>query len=201
MELNPVKKDVKVKQKWFALSKKKGSYDIYTDSFAEGIVFEGSVTPWETPRVDKKDSNGGEKYIWIQRANKYNMMAFGFDEAVDFTELLNKNAVLEFEVRTNQKELELEIYFRDKLASESDENGFEWRSSKYFGSKDFPPDGKWHKASAPLKDFKPTGAWLTSKGEWVNDKGLFSWKKVDALTFNFTKDIKDGISIRNIAIR
>ena len=201
MELNPVKKDVKVKQKWFALSKKKGSYDIYTDSFAEGIVFEGSVTPWETPRVDKKDSNGGEKYIWIQRANKYNMMAFGFDEAVDFTELLNKNAVLEFEVRTNQKELELEIYFRDKLASESDENGFEWRSSKYFGSKDFPPDGKWHKASAPLKDFKPTGAWLTSKGEWVNDKGLFSWRKVDALTFNFTKDIKDGISIRNIAIR
>ena len=201
MELNPVKKDVKVKQKWFALSKKKGSYDIYTDSFAEGIVFEGSVTPWETPRVDKKDSNGGEKYIWIQRANKYNMMAFGFDEAVDFTELLNKNAVLEFEVRTNQKELELEIYFRDKLASESDENGFEWRSSKYFGSKDFPPDGKWHKASAPLKDFKPTGAWLTSKVEWVNDKGLFSWKKVDALTFNFTKDIKDGISIRNIAIR
>ena len=201
MELNPVKKDVKVKQKWFALSKKKGSYDIYTDSFAEGIVFEGSVTPWETPRVDKKDSNGGEKYIWIQRANKYNMMAFGFDEAVDFTELVNKNAVLEFEVRTNQKELELEIYFRDKLASESDENGFEWRSSKYFGSKDFPPDGKWHKASAPLKDFKPTGAWLTSKGEWVNDKGLFSWKKVDALTFNFTKDIKDGISIRNIAIR
>ena len=201
MELNPVKKDVKVKQKWFALSKKKGSYDIYTDSFAEGIVFEGSVTPWETPRVDKKDSNGGEKYIWIQRANKYNMMAFGFDEAVDFTELLNKNAVLEFEVRTNQKELELEIYFRDKLASESDENGFEWRSSKYFGSKDFPPDGKWHKASAPLKDFKPTGAWLASKGEWVNDKGLFSWKKVDALTFNFTKDIKDGISIRNIAIR
>ncbi len=201
MELNPVKKDVKVKQKWFALSKKKGSYDIYTDSFAEGIVFEGSVTPWETPRVDKKDSNGGEKYIWIQRANKYNMMAFGFDEAVDFTELVNKNAVLEFEVRTNQKGLELEIYFRDKLASESDENGFEWRSSKYFGSKDFPPDGKWHKASAPLKDFKPTGAWLTSKGEWVNDKGLFSWKKVDALTFNFTKDIKDGISIRNIAIR
>ena len=201
MELNPVKKDVKVKQKWFALSKKKGSYDIYTDSFAEGIVFEGSVTPWETPRVDKKDSNGGEKYIWIQRANKYNMMAFGFDEAVDFTELVNKNAVLEFEVRTNQKGLELEIYFRDKLASESDENGFEWRSSKYFGSKDFPPDGKWHKASAPLKVFKPTGAWLTSKGEWVNDKGLFSWKKVDALTFNFTKDIKDGISIRNIAIR
>ena len=66
MELNPVKKDVKVKQKWFALSKKKGSYDIYTDSFAEGIVFEGSVTPWETPRVDKKDSNDGEKYIWIQ---------------------------------------------------------------------------------------------------------------------------------------
>lgn len=201
MELNPVKKDVKVKQKWFALSKKKGSYDIYTDSFAEGIVFEGSVTPWETPRVDKKDSNGGEKYIWIQRANKYNMMAFGFDEAVDFTELLNKNAVLEFEVRTNQKGLEFEIYFRDKLASESDENGFEWRSSKYFGSKDFPPDGKWHKACAPLKDFKPTGAWLASKGEWVNDKGLFSWKKVDALTFNFTKDIKDGISIRNIAIR
>ena len=121
MELNPVKKDVKVKQKWFALSKKKGSYDIYTDSFAEGIVFEGSVTPWETPRVDKKDSNGGEKYIWIQRANKYNMMAFGFDEAVDFTELVNKNAVLEFEVRTNQKGLEFEIYFRDKLASESDE--------------------------------------------------------------------------------
>lgn len=201
MELNPVKKDVKVKQKWFALSKKKGSYDIYTDSFAEGIVFEGSVTPWETPRVDKKDSNGGEKYIWIQRANKYNMMAFGFDEAVDFTELVNKNAVLEFEVRTNQKGLEFEIYFRDKLASESDENGFEWRSSKYFGSKYFPPDGKWHKASAPLKDFKPTGAWLTSKGEWVNDKELFSWKKVDALTFNFTKDIKDGISIRNIAIR
>lgn len=201
MELNPVKKDVKVKQKWFALSKKKGSYDIYTDSFAEGIVFEGSVTPWETPRVDKKDSNGGEKYIWIQRANKYNMMAFGFDEAVDFTELVNKNAVLEFEVRTNQKGLEFEIYFRDKLASESDENGFEWRSSKYFGNKDFPPDGKWHKASAPLKDFKPTGAWLSSKGEWVNDKGLFSWKKVDALTFNFTKDIKDGISIRNIAIR
>ncbi|MBR4824395.1 MAG: cellulase family glycosylhydrolase [Spirochaetaceae bacterium] len=201
MELNPVKKEAKIKQKWFTLSKQKGSYDIYTDSFAEGIIFEGLTTPWETPRVDKTDSTGGEKYIWIEQCNKYNVIIFGFDEAVDFTDLVNKNAVLEFEVRTNQKGLEFETYFRDKLVSESDENGFEWRSSKYFGTKDFPPDGKWHKVSIPLKDFKPTGAWLTQKEQWVNDKGLYSWKKVDALVFSFTKDIKNGISIRNIAIR
>ncbi len=201
MELNHVKKDAKLKQKWFALSKQKGSYDIYTDSLAKGIVFEGLTSPWDTPRVDKIDSKGGEKYIWIEKLNQYNVLVFGFDEAVDFTDLVNKNAVLEFEVRTNQKGLEFETYFRDMLVSESDENGYEWRCGKSFMTKDFPPDGKWHKVSVPLKDLSPTGAWLTSKEGWVNDKGLFSWKKVDALVFSFTKDIKDGISIRNIAIR
>ena len=201
MGLNSVKKNAKPKQKWFALSKKKGTYDIYTDSFAPGIIFEGSTTPWDTPRVDKTDSNDGGKYIWIQQLNQYNLLTFGFGEAVNFSDLINQNAVLEFEVRTNQSGLEFETYFRDKLVSESDENGFEWRSSKSFTAKDFPPDGKWHKVRVPLKDYKPSGAWLTSKEKWINDKGLFSWKKVDALIFNFTKDINNGISIRNIQIK
>ncbi|MBO4728189.1 MAG: hypothetical protein J5631_07210, partial [Spirochaetaceae bacterium] len=114
---------------------------------------------------------------------------------------VNKDLCLEFEVKTSQNNFNLDVYFMDSLDDSLGKKGYEWRASYFFSNKDGLNDGKWHKVRIPLKDMKGSGTWNEAEQKWYNDEGLFTWKRIGQLRFNFTEDLTEECCFRNIVIK
>ena len=173
---------------WFENAKKSGDYTIYKNGSAKGIYITGC-------RINTD-------YIHVPKAKAYESVRFIFGEECDFSSLVSGGKVLEFEIRSNQKNLDCKVYFQDSEIKDSGKNGLPWRFASQLNDSIVPPDGEWHKLSIPLKDFYDLGAWSNYENKWFNPEGLFSWTKVNELRFEFgEKGLQNDVSIRNIAIR
>ena len=180
---------------WFENAQKSGDYTIYKNGSAKGIYITGS-------RIDTKISENDETCIYIPKANPYNFVTWSFDKACDLSNLVKSGKSLEFEIRSNQKNLNLSVYFMDKEIKGSGKTNYPWRCQTSINDKLVPADGKWHKVSIPLKEFADVGAWVESEQKYYSGEGLFSWSKVNELRFEFgEKGLQNDVSIRNIAIR
>ncbi|MBO7136305.1 MAG: hypothetical protein J6V73_06730, partial [Spirochaetaceae bacterium] len=151
-------------------------------------------------RIDKKDSVDGESFIHAPKADSFAYIKCVFGEECDFTSLVNSGKSLEFEVRSNQKNLNLLLHFKNPEIPEAGKAGLPWSCTK--NENTIPADGKWHKISIPLKDFTQDGAYSNREQKWYNAEGLFSWSKVYRLEFDFgERGLQKDVSIRNIVIR
>ena len=184
---------------WFENAQKSGDYTIYKNGSAKGIYIRAGTTGF---RINTKISENDETCIYVAKANPYNFVGWSFGKACDFSKLVNSGKSLEFEIRSNQKNLNLLVYFMDKEIKGSGKENYPWRCQTSINDKLVPADGKWHKVSIPLKDFYDVGAWSNYENKWFNTEGLFSWSKVYDLRFEFgERGLQNEVSIRNIAIR
>ena len=185
---------------WFENAKKTDDYTIYENGFAEGIVF-GPV--WlSNLRVNMLDSADDDSYINFKKMDPWYQISFGFGEACDLSDLVEADDVLEFEVRVQQNNLKLSVYFMDEESDGDDLEGKAWRCIKELSSENLPADDNWHKITIPLKSFWDTGAWSNKEQKWYNAQNLFSWKKVDRLIFDFgEKGASKDVAFRNIKIK
>ncbi|MBO4728230.1 MAG: hypothetical protein J5631_07425, partial [Spirochaetaceae bacterium] len=184
---------------WFENAKKSGDYTIYKNGSAKGIYIRADTTGF---RINTKISENDETCIYVPKANPYNFVTWSFGKACDLSNLVNSGKSLEFEIRSNQKNLDCKVYFQDSEIKDSGKNGLPWRFASQLNDSIVPPDGEWHKLSIPLKDFYDLGAWSDIEQKWFNAEGFFSWARVNEFRFEFgEKGLQNDVSIRNIAIR
>lgn len=183
---------------WFQDAQKKNDYTIYKNGLAQKLTFSSYIPEAENLcTLYKKDSADEDCYIYIPKADKYRSLQFLFRESVDFTALAKAGACLEFEVKHNEPNFKMSIYFTD-----SDAKGHPWRNGIFPGVKDIPADGKWHKLRIPLNRFTDYGAWDNGEQKWYNSEGKFTWSDVVNLTFDTGDNtISKGLCIRNIVIK
>lgn len=185
---------------WFKNAQKTGDYTIYKNGFAKGIL-PGSWNITEF-RINKKDSGAEPAYINVPKGTAYASVQCMFDEECDFSSLVKNGKTLEFEARSDQKNLSLAVYFVNPEKAGAGKANYPWRCQTTINDSKVPADGKWHKARIPLKDFYDAGAWSDSEQKYYSGEGLFSWSKVNELRFDFgEKGIQNGVSIRNIVIK
>ena len=185
---------------WFENAKKSGDYTIYKNGFAKGIL-PGSwnITKF---RIYKKDSDAEPAYINAPKGTAYAFVQCLFGEECDFSSLVGNGKSLEFELRSDQKNLSLAVFFVNPEKAGTGKANYPWRCQTIINDKLFSSDGKWHKVRIPLKDFYDAGAWSDYENKWFNPEGLFSWSKVNELRFAFDeRGLQNDVSIRNIAIR
>ncbi len=185
---------------WFENAQKTGDYTIYKNGFVKGICPDGNNMV--RLRINAKDSADGESYIHAAKASAWSFVSCFFSEPCDFSNILNSGKSLEFEIRSNQKNLNMSVYFVDPEIPGAGKANYPWRCQTTINDKLVPADGKWHKVSVPLKDFYDVGAYSDYENKWHSAEGLFSWAKVNELRFDFgERGLQNEVSIRNIAIR
>ena len=190
---------------WLDSAKKKGDYTIYNNGFAEnthvyGLTNKEQDMKFSPCRINKKDSPDEPSYIYMEnmKAKSYDYWGVDFGGTCDFSSLVSSGKSLEFEVRTNQKNLKFDCRFKQFADYSEGKTGFPWRASS---NVKVSGNGEWQKISIPLKDFYDVGAWNEAEQKWYDGEGLFNWKKVQDLEFAIIEDLTDGVSIRNIVIR
>ena len=190
---------------WMETSYNNGEYVIYKDGLAKNLLCHSwlnYIRKNEFISFDNKPDDNGGLYISIPNTEKYGSLPFEFNKPYDFTPLVDKGLCLEFEIKTNQKGFIMEAFFMDKEDVSKGKNGFPWRAVYFIRNKDGLNDGKWHKVRIPLKDMKDGGAWNESEQKWYEGEGLFSWKNVAELRFQFDeKDLTEECCLRNIVIK
>ncbi len=186
---------------WIDNAKKQGHYTIYRNTVAKGIKLSGWMSTENNMqnRLGARDENGGDAFIHIPACDMYNGIEFDFGKESDFSSLAAADLKLEFEVRSNTPNQKLSVYFRN--LTPDDEKRPKVKAWRAINSLTLKSDGKWHKVSIPLSEFKDSGAWNVSDNKWYNSEGLFDWHKVRALIFDFQSPVTKGISFRNIEIK
>lgn len=145
----------------------------------------------------KQDSAGEDFYIYVSKADKYRVLQFQFGDSCNFSSLVKAGACLEFEIRHNEPNFKMSVYFTD-----SENSGLPWRAGIFPTVKDIPADGQWHKVRIPLSKFADYGAWNNSEQKWYSAQGKFTWADVVNLTFDTSDStITKGLSVRNIVIK
>ena len=184
---------------WFENAKKTNDYTIYRNGFAKGVY---ASDGWADCRINKKDAGEEDTYIYLPKADAWATIKLLFGENYDFSDLVNSGKSLEFEVRTTQKDLKLCAFFAAQEIEGIGKEGLPWDCEYVVSGKSIPADGKWHKVSIPLKNFRDNGAWSDIEQKSYPPEGKFSWKKIYCLKFAMGENgLKDNLSIRNIAIR
>ena len=198
--LNVPKEKTRTFVSWFENARKTGDYTIYKNGFAKNVYSQSDNTLG--CRISKKDSTDGERYIYVPKANAYGNVRCLFGEECNFSSLVSSGKVLEFEMRSNQKNLNCKVYFQDSEIKDGGKAGLPWKFSYHINDSIVPPDGEWHKVRIPLSEFTDYGAYSTIEQKWYNPEGLFTWKRVDSLYFDTLENgLQNDLSIRNIAIR
>lgn len=192
---------------WIDSAKKKNDFTIYKSGFAENILCDNSWLEDDSDSelksmIYKRDFADEPYYIYLKKAKPYNHLDIDFCGDCDFTALFGSGKSLEFEIRSNQKDLAMDLYFMQQEVNGAGKAGLPWRAQTSLKKNSVPADGKWHKVSIPLKDFYESGAYSNAQQKWYNGEGLFSWKKVHNLVFDFgEKGLQKDVSIREIVIR
>ena len=200
-KIPPMEKRKKIS--WLEQANATGNYAIYKNAFADNIRIGGWVDSGKK-KVDlqKIDYVGSDSYIYVPQAKAYNSIHLDFNNVCDFTSLVEQGKKLEFEVRTKQKDLSLNVYFKDKEDKSAGKIGKEWRSGIFIRNDRVPADNQWHKISVPLKEFVDYGAWDNDESRWYNAEKLFRWNKIESLVLDFAEiDVTSDICIRNIEIK
>lgn len=188
---------------WLEAATQKNDFTIYKNGFSENLQPNGWINPIKGKvNLTQTDSSGKDSYIYIPSAKAYNSIQCYFKGKCDFTPLVQQGKKLEFEIRTKEKDLRLNVYFRNQFNSEQGKAGLEWRSAIYVRNNYVPADGNWHKISVPLNNFSEQGAWDNADEKWYNPENLFTWEEVDCICFDFADiDLKNETCIRNIEIK
>ncbi|MBP5402098.1 MAG: glycoside hydrolase family 5 protein [Treponema sp.] len=190
----------RVRLSWLENAKRTGDYTIYKNGFVKGILLEQYYPNYV--RVNKRDDRTEDSYIYFGKTNSYERIEIPLGDNVDLSSFVDSGKFLEFEIRTNQKKLSLEVYFEQKEILDAGKSGLPWRCRKSIKNDTVPADGQWHIVRIPLKDFADIGAWVNRENKWYNGEGLFSWKRVHSLIFDVgEKGLQGDLSVRNIAIK
>ena len=190
---------------WLETSYNNGEYTIYKNGLAKNLICRtwlNHIRKHEFTLFDNQAEDNGGLYISIPNAKKYNSLPFEFNKPYDFTPFVDKGLCLEFEVKTSQNNFNLNVYFMDSLDNSLGKQGYEWQARYSIRNKDGLNDGKWHKVRIPLKDMKDNGTWNEAEQKWYDGEGLFTWKRIKHLRFDFgEKDLTEECCLRNIVIR
>lgn len=203
MGLNVPPMTKRVRYTWIESATKKNDYTIYKNGLAENVRFDGWLQS-DKEKVDffKKDFKDDDSYIYIPNAKAYNSFQFDFRGICDLSQLKDSGKKLEFEIRSNQKDLRLDVYFRNKDDPSNGIKGKPWRCGVFLRKSWVTYDGQWHKVSIPLTKFKDYGAWDNYENKWYNSEQQFDWKKIEKLCFDFAEiPCNKDVSIRNIQIK
>lgn len=203
MDFNVPPMEKRQRKTWLDKAVETGNFSMYKNGFTDNVRLEGWIDSGkEKVDLQKKDFASDDSYIYIPKAKPYNSIQLNFKGTCDFSGLMESGKRLEFEIRSKQKDLKLDVYFRDKTVPEKGLKGKEWRAGIFIRNDLVASDGEWHKVSVPLKDFADYGAWDSLEEKWYNPEGFFDWSNIDRLVFDFVEvDVKNEISIRNIEIK
>ena len=198
--------DIKPRSRnWLETSYNNGEYAIYKNGLAKNLICRAwlnYIRKHEFITFDNQAEDNGGLYISVPNAEKYSPLPFEFNKVYDFTPFVDKGLCLEFEVKTSQNNFNLNVYFMDSLDDSLGKKGYEWKAGYSIRNKDGLNDGKWHKVRIPLKDMKDGGTWNEAEQKWYNGEGLFTWKRIKHLRFDFgEKDLTEECCLRNIVIK
>lgn len=179
---------------WIDNANKTYDYSIYKNGLAKGLALSSwSETAVYGFKIFAKDNNSNETYLSLKNASAYSHINIIFKKITDFTPLKNKNAELQFYIRTKEPDFKAEIFFKN-----SELNGRPWRAYIYLNKDNVKPDGLWHLISVKLSEMKDDGAWDDNNKKWYNGNGEFRWADIEALIISAGKsknnqsfDIKD----------
>ncbi len=184
--------EMKKSETWFEAAKKSGDYTIYQDGSA-GLIKVETFNCEGSFATRSKDSDS--RFIYLRDLEPYSEIKFLFQEACDFTSLVQSGANLEFYIKTRDKSIDLTVYFRDM-----ESRIFPWRAAANVRGNLAKPDNAWHKVSIPLRSFADVGGW-SEKTQWKNSEKKFTWSLVDALVFGNGKyQSAEGYSVKDIKI-
>ncbi len=197
----PLKNNVPAKKGWIDEASKTGNYSLYKNGFAKGIKVEGWIhVPVDKVVLGKKTEGEKDSYISISQAVPYDTLVLNMKKPTDLTSLKDKNLV--FEMRTNQKDLRLNVYFRNPEENTKNKADLPWRCGMSLRKENFKNDGQWHTVSIPLSKLEDIGAWSNYQNKWYPSEKIFDWKKVEGLVFDFVEvPVTAEISIKNIEIK
>lgn len=175
---------------WSERAKQSGDYTIYNGKEIKGVRIGGYFGD-----LARYASFG--QTLRFEKLGAYKGLTLSFVRGAELGEKVKAGYALEFEARTSEKNINIEIYFLNS----PDKDGIEWRGAVNLSGEQIKADGAWYKVRVPLKDFADIGAWNFAENKWVESRGLFNWNDIQGLYVGSAAEIKGGIEFRNIRIK
>jgi endoglucanase len=138
----------------------------------------------------------GEFAVRWSNTNRYSAFWFAFPRNGNFTELVRNGFFLEFKARTIRP-----ARFDIRFIMNEDSSTIPWRKIFTINENNLPADGRWHTIRIPLGSMTEQGAWINSTSEWLDQRGEFSWDRINRLEFGAEHMDLTGISIWFDSIR
>lgn len=115
----------------------------------------------------------GKYCIQWKNAAQYDQIGFDFVPNKDLSNLVSKNFMLYFYVKSSSPGLSFDVRFIDTKNGPLDHP---WRMGATVNSLTVSWNGNWQLVTISLKDMKELGSWDST---WYNPAGKFDWKSVD----------------------
>lgn len=177
---------------WYSDSEKKGNFTLYEGKLAKDL----DSDCWPVDLISYKYNESTEKApITISKMDGNNQVfsyRIMFNELIDLGKLNDQGYVLEFDVKTTEKNLKFRTCFYDSLEKTS----LEWTKAMDITNHHVPADGKWHKVRIPLKSMWDTGVWDDVNQKLIPQKPSdFNWQavykfEISSCGIPFTKDVQ-----------
>ncbi len=145
---------------------------LYSDHFGASILGSGYTAGALDFYAGSQSFNGKYCINW-KNAAQYDQIGFNFVPNKDLSEIVKKNFMLYFYVKSSSAGLSFDIRFIDTKKGPLDHP---WRMGMTVNSTTVPWNGNWKMVIIPLKDMTERGSWDST---WYNPAGLFDWKAVD----------------------
>ncbi|KAF0131884.1 MAG: putative glycoside hydrolase family protein [Bacteroidetes bacterium] len=148
-------------------------FALYDDFFGKGM-YEASWAPDTLSYYSETYPNNGKYCIYMADGAQYHSVAFDFVPDRDLSKLVADNYALDFFVRGNDPNIQLDLRFLDTKTGADDHP---WRIRTTISNSVTSFDKRWHHMHIPLNSFTEQGSW--DNGQWYNPQGLFDWSAVD----------------------
>jgi endoglucanase len=147
-----------------------GGFDLYIDDVAPNI--NGSSGPAEgiLEYFSQDDPAAGNFCIHWTGVGQYSSISFGFVPAKDLSPLVDEGFGIDFWVRCNTPNAQIDIRFVDTKTNQPGDHPWRMRYTLDRNIADW--NGEWNHLQIPLSEFSEQGSWDDG---WFNPIGVYDW--------------------------
>ncbi len=146
---------------------------LYDDYLGSGIN-EASWAPVTLDYYSELYPNNENYCIYVADGPQYRNVAFNFIPNRDLSALKTQDYALDFFVRGNDPDIQLDLRFVDTKTGTTDHP---WRMRTTLNNSNTDFDKRWHHLHIPLIDFTEQGSW--DNNQWYEPEGKFDWTAID----------------------
>ncbi|SMO94711.1 cellulase family glycosylhydrolase [Gracilimonas mengyeensis] len=154
-------------------------FTIYDDFFGRYIGKMPFGYPEQLSFYRQDAPQEGDFNIHWPNPQQYTSITFDFNPDKDLSALLEEEYMLEFYMKSDTPELNMEINFLDTQTDDPGDRA--WRMSATIDATLVPGDEEWRLVQIPLSEFMEAGIF---DGHWYPAQGDFDWTKIDRFEFS-----------------